>query len=122
MNYSASPKYSAILKFMPKGEKKLIDIRGGLRRLGNKSHRFFLQKVLSVSRAILLVGGDNNPLFRDKFVNKCKSSCKIAGLSRIKYPCDLHLPFTQFSQSQFLSFETQLPTLSKLYESIILLP
>lgn len=70
---------------MPKPQKKLIDVRGMLRRLGNRTHRFFLQKVLAVSRAIVVVGGDSNPLFRDKFVQKCKGSCKIAGLSREKF-------------------------------------
>lgn len=67
---------------MPKPEKKLIDIAKFVRSAGNKTRRFIDQKILAASKAMLLIGGDTNPTFREKFVNMCKSSWKIAGISK----------------------------------------
>ena len=67
---------------MVKPERKFIDIGKLVRTVTRKTRRFIDQKILAGSKGLLLVGGDSNPVFRDRFVEKCKSSWKIAGLSQ----------------------------------------
>lgn len=77
---------------MSKPEKKLFDIAKLFRSARYKTQRFIDQKILAGSKAMLLVGGDSNPHFRNSFVSKCKSSWKIAGLSIQPFQCDMHIP------------------------------
>lgn len=78
-----------LFKFnMSKREKKIFDIAKMARTARNRTRRFIDQKILAGSKALLLIGGDTNPNFREKFVQKCKSSWKIAGLSHSRFECD----------------------------------
>jgi len=107
---------------MPRPEKKLIDIGKLWRSARNKTSRFIHQKILAGSKALLLVGGDSNPNFRDKFVHKCKSSWKIAGLSQNSFQCDMHLTLNNLSQSSVGDIEKRVKEFHKLYESVVMLP
>jgi hypothetical protein len=107
---------------MVKPEKKLIDLGRMLRTVRSKGRKFIDQKILSASKALLLVGGDSNPLFRDRLVQKCKSSWRIAGISANSFECDLHIPLTSFSKDRLDEIEKKVFGFHKLYESIVMLP
>lgn len=66
---------------MSKPPQKVFDLARHFRNMRNKTTKFVQRRILSASRAMLLVGGDTNPDFRKKLVDKCQRSWKIAGLS-----------------------------------------